>query len=386
MAAVAPPGNGGQSFNMYSGTSMATPHVAGLAALLMQLHGDWTPMMVKSALMTSAGDVLDGPNTDPSVVFGQGAGHVAPNLAASPGLVYDSGFNDWLAFLCGTTTGVDASDCAALGAAGYSLDPRNLNVASIGIGALAGSRTVTRVVTNVDRKADTYTPKITGLNGIAVSVAPASLRLDPGQRKAFKVTFTRRRAVECVCRRPAGRGPTVNTAWVPLVIGPIRSPRRFVRQRRPISHGEVPAGTGRSAARADWSPRLRRTDRGRRSRPTRSSGGLAPSPSSVRDSAGTTHAILRCFAASVTPGSDLDSISFKGDHAGGIERNRHVQRQIVSRTRLAATTTCSTCTGSRRHHPGRASSYAPDDRGGVAGNMTVTAPATATSGATATVA
>ncbi len=60
-------------------------------------------MMIKSALMTTAGDVLDGPNTDPSVIFSQGAGHVVPNKAARPGLVFDSDEEDWLAFMCGAT-------------------------------------------------------------------------------------------------------------------------------------------------------------------------------------------------------------------------------------------------------------------------------------------
>jgi hypothetical protein len=113
LAAVAPPGNAGRLFDLYSGTSMSSPHVAGLAALLTDLHPDWSPMAIKSALMTTAYDVLDGgtpaPNTNPVLIFRQGAGHVQPNSAADPGLVYDSSWNDWLAFICATQpAGLDA--------------------------------------------------------------------------------------------------------------------------------------------------------------------------------------------------------------------------------------------------------------------------------------
>src|SRR5207253_2425071 len=121
LAAVAPPGQAGLEFNLLSGTSMSAPHVTGLGALLKQLHPNWSPMAIKSALMTSASDVLDGPNTNPLVIFRQGAGHVKPNSAADPGLVFNSSFNNWLAFLCGTTNGVNPSSCTALAAAGYSL-------------------------------------------------------------------------------------------------------------------------------------------------------------------------------------------------------------------------------------------------------------------------
>jgi len=190
LAAVAPPGNNGLNFNLYSGTSMSSPHVAGLAALLKDLHPTWTPMMIKSALMTTGYDVLDGPGTNPSVIFSQGAGHVDPNKAADPGLVYNAGWNDWLAFLCGTTTGVSTSTCNVLNGMGYSTDPSDLNVASIAIGSLGGMQTITRSVTNVSGKAATYTASYIGLNGVDVVVSPASLTLNSGQTKKFTVTFT----------------------------------------------------------------------------------------------------------------------------------------------------------------------------------------------------
>ena len=163
LAAVAKtPAQQNLDFNVLSGTSMSSPHVAGLGALLKQLHPDWSPMAIKSALMTSGTDVLDGPKTDPIVIFRQGAGHVRPNSAADPGLVFDHGFNDWLAFLCGTTTGVATSTCNSLKAAGFSTDPSDLNVASIAIGDLPGSQTVIRKVTNVGKSAATYNASVTG--------------------------------------------------------------------------------------------------------------------------------------------------------------------------------------------------------------------------------
>jgi hypothetical protein len=190
LAAVAPPGNGGLNFNLYSGTSMSAPHVAGLAALLKQQHPDWTPMMIKSALMTSAYDVLDGPNTNPLVIFRQGAGHVQPNSAADPGLVYNAGWNDWLAFLCGTTTGVNPATCSTLQSMGYSTDPSNLNVASVAISDMAGMQTVKRKVTNVGGK-ETYAFSYLGLDGITVAPSVSSFTINPGATQAFTVTFSR---------------------------------------------------------------------------------------------------------------------------------------------------------------------------------------------------
>ncbi len=68
--------------------------------------------------------------------------------------MYDAGFLNWLGFVCGTGQ-LTASYCPSL-----TIDPSNLNVASIAIGDLAGAQTVTRGVTNVGSVAATYTPPI----------------------------------------------------------------------------------------------------------------------------------------------------------------------------------------------------------------------------------
>jgi len=178
LAAVAPPGNNGRDFDIYSGTSMSSPHVAGLAALLMDLHPNWSPMMIKSALMTTGSDLVTG--ADP---FAQGAGHVVPNSAADPGLVYDASWLDWLGFLCGTGQ-LQASYCPAIG-----FDPSDYNSASIAIGALAGVQTVKRTVKNVSGVSETYEFSYT-LPGIDVVANPSSFTVAPGGSASYELTFT----------------------------------------------------------------------------------------------------------------------------------------------------------------------------------------------------
>ena len=218
LAGVAPPGNSGRLFDLYSGTSMSSPHIAGIAALFKQAHPDWSPMAIKSALMTTAGDVLDGPNTNPPVIFRQGAGHVRPSNALNPGLVFDSGFNDWLGFLCGTQLPV--ANCTAAGVPVVA--PSNMNMASIAIGALPGSQVVTRRVTNVGGNPATYTASVTGLAGLGVSVNPPSLTLAAGETKDFTVTFTNTgAALNTYTGGQLTLGDGVHTVRIPVVVKPV---------------------------------------------------------------------------------------------------------------------------------------------------------------------
>ncbi|MEN3306416.1 MAG: minor extracellular serine protease Vpr [Micromonosporaceae bacterium] len=75
-------------FGSASGTSMATPHVAGAAALLIQLHPRWKPAQVKSALMNTADEnvFLDTTQTTRAGVLDRGAGRIDLTKAGSPGL------------------------------------------------------------------------------------------------------------------------------------------------------------------------------------------------------------------------------------------------------------------------------------------------------------
>src|ERR687897_1365955 len=78
-------------FGSQSGTSMATPHVAGAAALLLQKYPWWTPAMVKSALMTTATEDVFATTarTTRAGVLAQGAGRIDLPKAGEPGLILD---------------------------------------------------------------------------------------------------------------------------------------------------------------------------------------------------------------------------------------------------------------------------------------------------------
>jgi minor extracellular serine protease Vpr len=70
-----PPATTGSTFSVFAGTSMATPHVAGAAALLLQRHPGWTAPEVKSALMSTAGAAWqDTARTQEASVLLEGAG------------------------------------------------------------------------------------------------------------------------------------------------------------------------------------------------------------------------------------------------------------------------------------------------------------------------
>ncbi|MFK4083528.1 S8 family peptidase [Kribbella sp. NPDC020789] len=75
------------NYTTASGTSMATPHVAGAAAILLQEHPDWSGPQLKAALMSTSKD-------DKYAVFEQGAGRVDIARAVSQAVV-------------GVTSGVD---------------------------------------------------------------------------------------------------------------------------------------------------------------------------------------------------------------------------------------------------------------------------------------
>lgn len=180
------------------GTSMASPHIAGLALLLRQKNPSWSPAAVKSALMTTAFGTLNDGLTGMQnglLPWAQGAGHINANAAADPGLVYDLGKNDYIKYQCKVNKAAvsPASACTTVG----TLDETyNLNLPSFTVGLVLGTVpvTMTRSVTNVGSSTATYTSNAT-LPGYATLVTPASLTLAPGETKSFTLKITNVSAV-----------------------------------------------------------------------------------------------------------------------------------------------------------------------------------------------
>ncbi|KAK3125422.1 hypothetical protein QOZ80_7BG0604710 [Eleusine coracana subsp. coracana] len=147
-------------YRFLSGTSMATPHVAGIAALIKKKHLKWTPAMIRSALMTTARtldnmerDILDD-GFRVATPFAAGAGHVHPQLAMDPGL--DLNYPSFIVIFNGRTN----------------------------------THTLTRTVTKVSEEAETYNVTVVAPEHVKVTVTPTTLEFKKlNEKKSYTVEF-----------------------------------------------------------------------------------------------------------------------------------------------------------------------------------------------------
>ncbi|KAF8096983.1 hypothetical protein N665_0298s0047 [Sinapis alba] len=182
----------------YAGTSMATPVVAGIVALLKIKHPTWSPAAIKSALATTAtktdphGEILTagGSTRKLATAFDYGGGLVNMEKATNPGLVYDMDINDYVLYLCSEALYTDKRVSALTGnvikkCPSSSSSILDLNVPSITIPNLKGKNvTVTRTVTNVGNVDSVYKAVVVAPLGFNVKVSPEKLVFNNGTNKA----------------------------------------------------------------------------------------------------------------------------------------------------------------------------------------------------------
>ncbi|CAK8560608.1 unnamed protein product [Lathyrus sativus] len=189
-------------FNIISGTSMACPHVAGVGALLKRAHNDWSPAAIRSAIMTTSyildntkEHIKDIGNNKVSTPLSLGAGHVDPNRAVDPGLVYDVGVQDYINLLCALNytqkniaviTRSTSNNCSK-----PSLDLNYPSFIAFSNSKNSSSRIIQqfyRTVTNVGEGQTTYVANFTPIKGFNISVIPNKLVFSKKNEKlSFKL-------------------------------------------------------------------------------------------------------------------------------------------------------------------------------------------------------
>ncbi|WCJ38225.1 Subtilase family protein [Euphorbia peplus] len=225
------------NFTVMSGTSMACPHVSGISALIRSAHPTWTPAAVKSAIMTTAdatdhsgNPIMDG--NKPAGLFAIGSGHINPERAINPGLIYDIRPDDYVTHLC--TLGYTRSEVFTITHRNTSCDELlhmnkgfSLNYPSISVSFKHGMRSkmIKRRLTNVGSPNSIYSVEVKSPYGVKVKVKPQRLVFKHlNQSLSYRVWFISRKTMQKE-RVSFGEG---HLTWV-------NSRNNLYRVRSPIS-------------------------------------------------------------------------------------------------------------------------------------------------------
>jgi subtilisin family serine protease len=160
----------GQYFQAIAGTSMSSPHAAGVSALVRAAHPNWTPGQVKSALMTSSvQDVLKEDGVTAADPFDRGAGSIRANRAVNPTVTFDVTTAQYVA------------------AAADPLGRIHVNTPSVNAPTMPGVITTTRTMQNVSGRTQELRAKVESPAGVRISVSPREVTVGAGQTAAIRI-------------------------------------------------------------------------------------------------------------------------------------------------------------------------------------------------------
>ncbi|XP_060178310.1 subtilisin-like protease SBT3 [Lycium barbarum] len=185
-------------YRLLSGTSMATPHIAGIAAMLKGTYPDWSPTAIRSAMMNSA-NPLDNTEKPIKTVYGNtdatslnmGAGLVDPNRAVDPGLIYDATPQDYVNLLCSMNLTKEQFKTIARSSAKHNCSnpSDDINYPSfIALFSSNGNYTwleqkFRRTVTNVGAGVAKYKAKVRAPENSTISISPQTLVFEKKNQK-----------------------------------------------------------------------------------------------------------------------------------------------------------------------------------------------------------
>ena len=172
--------NSGPMYATISGTSMATPHTAGSVALIRQAHPDWTPDMIRTAMINAATNMRDAngtPKADGSAdsIIGQGGGLIDVYHAAK------------IKALMGSTED-DGKGSFILGSHSYGEVPVANN-------RVTSTQSVTVTIQDLSGQGGTYNLGVANnkdlqINGISVATSPANVTVPANGSATFTVNTT----------------------------------------------------------------------------------------------------------------------------------------------------------------------------------------------------
>lgn len=158
----------GELFQAIAGTSMSSPHIAGAAALLKDLHPSWTPGKIKSALMLTAfSDVVKEDGMTAATPFDQGSGRVDLTKAGTVGFTMDETGANYVA---------------------RQNDLWNANYPSIYIPVMPGIVTVQRTLISELTKNISYKTLVESPADVVVTV-PKKVKVPKGGSATFSITI-----------------------------------------------------------------------------------------------------------------------------------------------------------------------------------------------------
>ncbi|XP_073136466.1 subtilisin-like protease SBT3 [Henckelia pumila] len=225
-------------YTLFSGTSTSCPHISGIAALLKAVHRDWSPAAIQSAMMTTASQLDNtkqpikdaGANYEVATPLAMGAGHVDPNRALDPGLIYDATPQDFANLVCAMNFTREQTQTVIR--SGYNCSNPSMDLNYPSFIALYNfderdiplTRKFQRTVTNVGNGAATYRVKLETPAGSTVKISPKVLVFQKKyEKRSYSLTIRYRSSEDF--REKAGSVTWVDdagkyTVRSPLVVSP----------------------------------------------------------------------------------------------------------------------------------------------------------------------